>query len=86
MDLFDKYKKEEYSYEVTGAEIDSDSMQLTIEIDTDFVVPYSALSETADRLIEEVPEIENVEYHFEYRDIKQGRKRSHYDVSSLSSE
>ncbi len=76
MDLFDKYKKEGYSCNVTSAEIDPHTMTLMLDVDLDFVLPYSALSEAAEMLRSEVPVIEDVEYHFEFSDIKQPKKEA----------
>ena len=76
MELFDKYKKDGYSYDITKLEIDRKSMVLHIGVTLDFVIPYYALNSIGDSLMEKAPELKGVEYSFDYKDLKQEKREA----------
>lgn len=74
MNLFDKYLKEGYEYEVIKAEVDGVSGVLELYIKSNFVMPFDEIRNIKAGFIENIGEIHDVEFKFEFYDVKQGEE------------
>ena len=74
MNLFDKYLKEGYEYEVIKAEVDEVSGVLELYIKSNFVMPFDEIRNIKAGFIENIGEIHDVEFKFEFYDVKQGEE------------
>ena len=70
MNLFDKYLKEGYEYEVIKAEVDEVSGVLELYIKSNFVMPFDEIRNIKAGFIENIGEIHDVEFKFEFYDVK----------------
>lgn len=74
MNLFDKYLKEKYKYEILNAEIDAKDKSLKIFTKSNFVLPLEALNDVAGDLLEHLADISDVKFEFVYANMVQSEE------------
>lgn len=71
MNIFDKYLKNGYEYEVSCAEIDESAGVLTISIRSNFIIPYKETDAVRKKILENFNELNRVEFVFDYSNLIQ---------------
>lgn len=71
MNIFDKYLKNGYEYEVSCAEIDESAGVLTISIRSNFIIPYKETDAVRKKILENFNELNCVEFVFDYSNLIQ---------------
>ncbi|MEG0391751.1 MAG: PHP domain-containing protein, partial [Anaerovoracaceae bacterium] len=74
--LLDRYKKDNYQYQLTKASLSKETGKLTLEIGLNFIIPFEETEKLKGEILAALPELNHVALIFSYQDLVMAREEA----------